>query len=111
MKPTAIIILLVCFFAAIAAKPPSKTTTHLKFGGLSTPKDTIPKKKNYFVAMTLDEWQLHIRYLGFIASRLRATDLPSKEVAFMTDSLIIPMQSRWISQLNPQIAADTVKKK
>ncbi len=60
--------------------------------------------KLYPVNLTLEEWQLKINYLEYVKNSLRKSDLPSKEVALITDSILIPFQVAISSQVQSQLA-------
>jgi hypothetical protein len=62
--------------------------------------------KKYPVSQTIDEWIRHDRGMEYIKSRLKLTDLPAKEVTFITDSIITPLQLAIGSQVNPVIQAE-----
>lgn len=71
--------------------------------------------KLYEVKLTLTDWSTKIQYLEYIKNQLRQSDLPSKQVAFMSDSLITPFETSISTQINQQLAEeqrkDTVKPK
>ena len=75
--------------------------------------DTVAPKpvKKYSVTYSSEGWQERINWFSYIAQQLRRSDLPSKEVAFMTDSLITKFQIEIITQITPQIQKDTLTKK
>lgn len=74
-------------------------------------KDTIDQKKEYPVKMAVANWDKFYQGLSITASELRQSDRPSKNVAFLIDSVIIPLQQQIASQLQKQIAADPKKPK
>lgn len=73
------------------------------------------QNKLYEVKLTLTDWSTKIQYLEYIKNQLRQSDLPSKQVAFMSDSLITPIETSISQQINQQLAEeqrkDTVKPK
>ena len=73
-----------------------------------TQQQQVPPKK-YSVALTLPEWERYIQYQDYVKSQLRQSDIPSKQVAFIQDSLINPFQGELIKQLNAQITAEKSK--
>lgn len=73
--------------------------------------DTIPPKpKKLTVSYTIQEWDARIRGLDAIAQQLRKTDLPARDVNFMTDSIIGRFINEMVIQLQPQIQKDTTNK-
>jgi hypothetical protein len=62
--------------------------------------------KLYPVSLTIDEWSLKINYLEYVKNSLRKSDLPSKEVALITDSILIPFQATITSQVQAQLAKE-----
>ena len=68
------------------------------------PKPFPPKL--YPVSLTIDEWSLKINYLEYVKNSLRKSDLPSKEVALITDSILIPFQATITSQVQAQLAKE-----
>lgn len=78
--------------------------------GIGMTEDSPPQKK-YCVSQSADQWQLNVNQLNYIASRIRQTELQAKEVSFIIDSLIAPMQRNIISQVSPQVMADSIKTK
>lgn len=71
--------------------------------------------KTYEVKMTLNEWSIRLQYLDYVKQQLRVSDLPSKQVAFISDSLLTPFQSEITKQIQFQLASeqrrDTTKPK
>ena len=69
--------------------------------------------KTYEVKMTLNEWSIKLQYLDYVKQQLRQSDLPSKQVAFISDSLLTPFQSEITKQIQFQLASeqrrDTIK--
>lgn len=64
--------------------------------------DSIP------VYNSLIGWQNRLTHLNYVVNRLRQSDLPSRDVSFMTDSLISPlMQDIYVQVMRQQ--ADTLK--
>lgn len=64
--------------------------------------DSIP------VYNSLIGWQNRLTHLNYVVNRLRQSDLPSRDVSFMTDSLISPlMQDIYVQVMKQQ--ADTLK--
>lgn len=62
--------------------------------------------KLYPVSLTIDEWSLKINYLEYVKNSLRKSDLPSKEVALITDSILIPFQATISQQIQSQLAQE-----
>ena|SRR5690349_8696802 len=65
-----------------------------------------PPEKKYTVALPLQQWIQVTNELEYIKNQLRQSDLPSKQVAFMSDSLLTPLQSTIGQQVNMQMAAE-----
>jgi hypothetical protein len=65
-------------------------------------KRPLPPKL-YPVSLSLEEWQNKFNYLEYVKQTLRKSDLPSKEVALISDSLITPFQNQISSQLQAQL--------
>lgn len=72
-------------------------------------------QKKYKVELELDQWGGILNAMDIIKQKLKLSDIPSKEVAYMTDSMLIPYQkeiSRQVNlQLNAEIKKDTSKPK
>lgn len=70
----------------------------------------LPEKKQppkmYPVSLSLEEWQLKINYLEYVKQTLRKSDLPSKEVALISDSAITPFQNQIAAQIQSQLAQE-----
>ena len=70
----------------------------------------LPEKKQppklYPVSLTIDEWSLKINYLEYVKNTLRKSDLPSKDVALITDSILIPFQQTISQQVQAQLAQE-----
>jgi hypothetical protein len=62
--------------------------------------------KLYPVNLSLEEWQLKINYLEYVKQILRKSDLPSKEVALVTDSALTPFQTQITQQIQSQLAQE-----
>jgi hypothetical protein len=62
-----------------------------------------PPEKKYSVSLTLNNWVQITQQLEFIKGQLRQSDLPSKQVAYLSDSLLTPMQSLIGYQVNQQL--------
>lgn len=65
--------------------------------------------KRYSVSLTLNEWVLLTQKIDFIKNQLRQSDLPSKNVAYLSDSLLTPIQALIGSQVNAQLEAERPK--
>jgi hypothetical protein len=59
--------------------------------------------KTYSVSMTLEQWSMRINQLEYIKQQLRQSDLPSKQVALITDSVLSPIQSEISQQVQKQL--------
>jgi hypothetical protein len=69
------------------------------------------EEKKYSVSFTQNEWQARWNWIEAAKDQLKRSDLPSKTVVFISDSLLGKFQNELAIQLQPQFAADTVKKK
>jgi len=67
--------------------------------------------KKYHVEMTIEEWDGYLNNFEYVKSKLKNSDLPSKEVTLMSDSVLTKFQTSALTQLRQQLAADTTKKK
>lgn len=76
-------------------------------GGIKADTSAPKPVKKYSVSYTEDEWQMRLNWLTYIGQQLKKTDLPAREVGFMTDSLITRLQMELINQIQPQIPKDT----
>lgn len=105
--------LLVCFSLVVLV------SALLSFGGAGkkinispmSSADTVDTKKEYPVKMVIANWDRYYQGLGFAANELRQSDRPSKNVAFVIDSVIFPLQQQILSQLQKQFNADSSGKK
>jgi len=75
-----------------------------------------PDEKTYSFSQTLNDWVKTDRGLEYIKQSIRQSDLPSKQVAFITDSIITPLQAAIGNQINPilqqeQKVKDSLNKK
>lgn len=68
-----------------------------------------PPEKKYSVSLPLNNWVQITQQLEFIKGQLRQSDLPSKQVAYLSDSLLTPMQSLIGVQVNQQLDAERPK--
>lgn len=68
-----------------------------------------PTDKKYKVEFTLQEWGVKFQQIDYIKNTLRQSDLPSRQVAFITDSLLTPLQQEISLQVNQQVAAEKPK--
>lgn len=68
-----------------------------------------PVEKKYSVSLTLNEWVVIQQKIEFIKDQLRQTDLPSKNVAYMSDSLLTPIKNIIGLQVNAQLEAEKPK--
>lgn len=65
--------------------------------------------KTYTVTLTLDQWSNTINGIEFVKNKLKNSDLPSKEVTYINDSLFSVIQSEFAKQINAQIEAQKPK--
>lgn len=69
------------------------------------PIDSLP------VRLPQATWYGYLNGMNIILQQLEMSDLQSKNVKYMRDSIIIPMQTQIYNQLQKQLAKDTVGKK
>lgn len=69
----------------------------------------ITPEKKYNVSLPLNNWIKITQELEFIKSQLRQSDLPAKQVAYMSDSLLTTIQSTIGIQVNAQMEAEKPK--
>lgn len=79
-------------------------------------KAQIPVKKEtpkYTVTMSLDEWQSVMNGLEATKNYLKSSNSPARDVTYLSDSILSPIQYRFSSQINIQIQqqSDSTKKK
>jgi len=68
-----------------------------------------PPEKKYSVTLPLQNWVQITNELEYIKGQLKQTDLPAKQVAFMSDSLLTPLQSVIGTQVNAQLQLEQKK--
>lgn len=64
------------------------------------------KAKTYNVSLTLEKWSSYLQGLEYTKQQLRQSDLPSKQVALITDSLLTPMQVDITTQVQQLMKAE-----
>lgn len=67
------------------------------------------KEKQYTVALPLQGWIQLTQQLEVVKNQLRQSDIPSKNVVYMTDSLLTPIQTLIGQQVNGQLEAEKQK--
>lgn len=67
------------------------------------------KEKQYTVSLTLQGWIQLTQQLDLVKNQLRQSDLPSKNVAYLSDSLLTPIQALIGSQVNAQLESEKPK--
>lgn len=77
---------------------------------------THQTKKTYRVEQTIDWWQHTLNVMEAAKAQLKQSDLPSKNVVYLTDSLLTPVQMEMTKQIQAQLnaeqkKADTIKPK
>lgn len=76
---------------------------------------THQTKKTYKVEAPIEFWIQISNGIEFTKNNLKTSDLPSKTVTLINDSLFVPFQAEISRQINQQIAAeqkkDTIKPK
>lgn len=65
--------------------------------------------KKYKVELTIDQWSNMVNGIDAVKSRIKLSDLPSKEVTYINDSLFTPMQNEIVRQVQAQLAAENKK--
>lgn len=70
---------------------------------------TKPKEKIYTVSLPLNGWIQLTQQLDLVKTQLRQSDIPSRNVAFISDSLLTPIQALIGSQVNAQLEAEKPK--
>lgn len=66
--------------------------------------------KTYTVTLTLEQWQAIMNSMDYAKNTLKISDLKSKDVTYLNDSLFTPIQNVFIQQIQSQIAIETQKK-
>lgn len=71
------------------------------------------EEKKYKVEFTQPEWEVRYNWIEAAKDQLKRSDLPSKTVVFINDSLLGRFQQELAQQLRPQFMAaqDSTKKK
>ena len=62
--------------------------------------------KLYKVEQSIEWWQRTLNAIEAAKTQLKQSDLPSKNVAFLTDSLLIPIQFEMTKQVQDQLNAE-----
>lgn len=63
-------------------------------------------RKNYSVSLPLEEWSKHIQGIEITKVQLRNSDLPAKQVTYITDSILSPIQIAISQQVNATLTAE-----
>lgn len=73
-------------------------------------KKETPK---YTVTLSVEEWNAVLNGLEATKNYLKTSNSPAKDVTYLGDSILTPIQQRFVAQINLQIQqqADTTKKK
>lgn len=71
------------------------------------------EEKKYKVEFSQPEWEARYGWIEVAKSQLKASNLPAKDVLYISDSLLGRFQSELAQQLRPQFMAaqDSTKKK
>jgi hypothetical protein len=69
-----------------------------------------PAPKTYNVSLTLDEWVKLANGVQLTINEIRQSDLPSKRVALITDSVLVPLFSHIQSQVGQQMQQEEKEK-
>lgn len=70
---------------------------------------THQTKKTYHVDQTIDWWQHTLNVMEAAKTQLKQSDLPSKNVVYLTDSLFTPIQMEMTKQIQAQLNAEQKK--
>jgi hypothetical protein len=65
-----------------------------------------PPEKKYKVEQSIDWWQHTLNVLEAAKTQLKQSDLPSKQVVFLSDSLLSPIQFEITKQVQDQLNAE-----
>lgn len=68
-----------------------------------------PKAKKYNVSLGYEDWARYANGLEYTINRLRQSDLPSREVAAITDSVLVPIFEQISKQVGAQYREDLKK--
>ncbi len=68
-----------------------------------------PPDKKYKVVQSIEWWSHALNVLEAAKTQLKQSDLPSKNVMFMTDSLLAPIQIEITKQVQDQLNAELKK--
>lgn len=69
------------------------------------------KDKTYKVELPIQRWQYYVSGIEAVKLNLKNSDIQSRTVNILIDSVLNPLTNDMISQLNKQLIADTAKKK
>lgn len=67
------------------------------------------KAKTYSVNLPLEKWSNYLQGIEYTKQQLRQSDLPSKQVALITDSVLTPMQVEITTQVQQLMKAEQIK--
>lgn len=70
---------------------------------------TKPEEKKYKVEQSIEWWNRALNAIEAAKAQLRQSDLPSKNVAFLSDSLLTPIQFEMTRQIQDQWNAERAK--
>lgn len=70
---------------------------------------TKPEEKRYKVELTLNEWQHVMSAMEMAKNALKRSDIPSRDVIFINDSLFTNIQNSFANQITSQIQAEQKK--
>lgn len=66
-------------------------------------------KKVYRVEQSLEWWSHTLNAMEAVKTQLKQSDLPSKNVVYLTDSIFAPIQMEMTKQLQAQLNAEIKK--
>lgn len=65
-----------------------------------------PEIKKYKVELSLQDWGTNVQHIEYTKNALRQSDLPSRQVAYITDSLLTPLEQEISLQVKRQVELD-----
>lgn len=65
-----------------------------------------PPEKKYKVEQSIEWWSHALNVLEASKTQLKQSDLPSKQVVYLTDSLLTPIQIEMTKQIQDQLNAE-----
>ena len=80
---------------------------------LKAQKPAQKETPKYTVTLSVEEWNAVLNGIEATKNYLKTSNSPAKDVTFLGDSILTPIQQRFMMQINLQISqqSDTTKKK